>query len=105
MAEYIEREAFVNVIDREIAQCHSEFISSELKYLKAIIPMYLVKVEGQKHGKWKQDCDGDWYCTHCDQYSCICESGKEQTYQKPFCPNCGAKMHGGAANANDHETP
>ena len=44
------------------------------------------------HGRWERDADGDWYCTNCDEAVAICESGKERTYRKPYCPNCGAKM-------------
>ena len=44
------------------------------------------------HGRWEQDADGDWYCTNCDEVVAICESGRERTYRKPYCPNCGAKM-------------
>ena len=46
------------------------------------------------HGRWEQDADGDWYCTNCDATVTICDSGKERTYRKPYCPNCGAKMDG-----------
>ena len=46
------------------------------------------------HGRWERDADGDWYCTNCDEVVAICESGREQTYRKPYCPNCGAKMDG-----------
>lgn len=44
------------------------------------------------HGRWERDEDGDWYCTNCYEVVAICESGKERTYRKPYCPNCGAKM-------------
>ena len=44
------------------------------------------------HGRWERDADGDWYCTNCDEVVAICESGRERTYRKPYCPNCGAKM-------------
>ena len=47
------------------------------------------------HGRWEQDADGDWYCTNCDEVVAICESGRERTYRKPYCPSCGAKMDGG----------
>ena len=50
------------------------------------------------HGRWEQDADGDWYCTNCNEVVAICESGRERTYRKPYCPNCGAKMDGGADN-------
>lgn len=48
------------------------------------------------HGRWERDADGDWYCTNYDEVVAICESGRERTYRKPYCPNCGAKMDGGA---------
>ena len=50
------------------------------------------------HARWEQDADGDWYCTNCNEVVAICESGRERTYRKPYCPNCGAKMDGGAAD-------
>jgi len=45
------------------------------------------------HGRWARDADGDWYCTNCNEVVAICESGRERTYRKPYCPNCGAKMN------------
>ena len=48
-----------------------------------------------RHGQWEQDADGDWYCTNCDEAVAICDSGKNRTYRKPYCPNCGARMDGG----------
>ena len=47
------------------------------------------------HGEWEQDADGDWYCTNCDEAVAICDSGKNRSYRKPYCPNCGARMDGG----------
>lgn len=56
------------------------------------------------HGRWEQDADGDWYCTNCDEVVAICESGRERTYRKPYCPNCGAKMDGKVVDdADDHD--
>ena len=46
------------------------------------------------HGRWEQDADGDWYCTNCGEVVAICDSGRERTYRKPYCPNCGVKMDG-----------
>ena len=53
------------------------------------------------HGRWEQDADGDWYCTNCDEVVAICESGRERTYRKPYCPNCGARMDGGVSDEAD----
>lgn len=44
------------------------------------------------HGRWVKDEEYEWLCTHCRETAAICESGKERTYRKPYCPNCGAKM-------------
>lgn len=41
----------------------------------------------------------DEYCTHCNETACICDSGEERTYRKPYGPNCGEKIDGGADNA------
>ena len=44
------------------------------------------------HGRWVRTEDGDWECSNCKEATCICDSGKDRTYRKPFCPNCGARM-------------
>lgn len=35
-----------------------------------------------RHGRWI-DCSNGWMCSEC---------GQDNTYDKPYCPNCGAKM-------------
>lgn len=95
MDGYIKREAAVKVAEKYglangsalgrhtgLADC----IASEI----AIIPA--ADVAPVVHGRWEQDADGDWYCTNCDEVVAICESGRERTYRKPYCPNCGAMM-------------
>ena len=62
---------------------------------KEVNPVRPADVAPVVHGRWEQDADGDWYCTNCDEVVAICESGRERTYRKPYCPNCGAKMDGG----------
>lgn len=88
MAEYIEREA----AEDAVGEAH----------LKGLNPLWELRdvaaadVAPVVHGRWEQDADGDWYCTNCDEVVAICDSGKNRTYRKPYCPNCGAKMDGGA---------
>lgn len=43
-------------------------------------------------GEWIKTDDGEWMCTHCKEEVSICDCGKDRTYRKPFCPNCGADM-------------
>lgn len=100
MAEYIKREALREILDgwrdahADVDDVHGcgllEDVICEVDAQTAadVVPVV--------HGRWEQDADGDWYCTNCDEVVAICESGRERTYRKPYCPNCGTKMDGGA---------
>ena len=100
MAEYIKREALREILDgwrdahADVDDVHGcgllEDVICEVDAQTAadVVPVV--------HGRWEQDADGDWYCTNCDEVVAICESGRERIYRKPYCPNCGAKMDGGA---------
>ena len=96
MAEYIDREAVVRRI--EVTPLLKYGIPKEVR--DGVIDLVKIQpaadVAPVVHGRWEQDADGDWYCTNCDETVAICDSGKERTYRKPYCPNCGAKMDGGA---------
>lgn len=87
MAEYIKREAVIDLITRRYE--NPEICTQEINSIPA------ADVAPVVHGRWEQDADGDWYCTNCNEVVAICESGRERTYRKPYCPNCGAKMGGG----------
>lgn len=95
MSDYIEREVAVKIAEKYglingsalgrhsgVADCIASKITS--------IPV--ADVAPVVHGQWKQDADGDWYCTNCGEVVAICDSGKNRTYRKLYCPNCGAKM-------------
>ena len=111
MAEYIEREAAIAYIREQSEECQKAF--EELGGESGIyadayndlaedfysIPAADVAPVG--HGRWERDADGDWHCTNCDEVVAICESGRERTYRKPYCPNCGEKMDGGDNDAAD----
>lgn len=93
MAEYIEREALIAEFKRlELGEnSFIERVFADGVY--AIIEQFpAADVAPVVHGRWERDADGDWYCTNCDEVVAICESGRERTYRKPYCPNCGAKM-------------
>ncbi len=105
MVEYIEREALREILDgwrdahADVDDVHGcgllEDVICEVDAQTAadVVPVV--------HGRWEQDADGDWYCTNCDEVVAICESGRERTYRKPYCPNCGAKMDGGDSGEVD----
>lgn len=97
MAEYIARE----VLLAQLRAMESYNVSPMYRRgyddcVEAILKAPAADVAPVVHGRWERDADGDWYCTNCDEVVAICESGRERTYRKPYCPNCGAKMDGGA---------
>lgn len=106
MDEYISRKAAIAYIREQSEECQKAFeeLGGESgiyadAYNDLAEDFYSIPVADVApvvHGQWEQDADGDWYCTNCDEVVAICESGRERTYRKPYCPNCGAKMDGGA---------
>mgnify|MGYP002769235157 CR=1 FL=1 len=84
MSDYIEREA----AEDAVGEAH----------IKGLNPVWAVRdvptadVVQVVYGRWEQNADDDWYCTNCGEPVAICDSGRERTYRKPYCPNCGAKM-------------
>lgn len=46
--------------------------------------------EPVKHGRWSEDDEGFYHCSVCKELS---------DWEHIYCPNCGAKMDGGAENA------
>ena len=97
MAKYIKKETDLKVVEKYgttndfalgrhtgLAIC----IASEIADIPA------ADVAPVVHARWEQDADGDWYCTNCGEVVAICDSGRERTYRKPYCPNCGVKMDG-----------
>lgn len=89
MAEYIEKNvAIARLTALEIGNPCSTMADAK-RQIADTRPADVVPVV---HGRWEQNADGDWYCTNCNEVVAICESGRERTYRKPYCPNCGAMM-------------
>lgn len=104
MDEYIEREAALHAILGEPTESHyPSWYAAKIKALPAadVVPVV--------HGRWV-GCNGeivDWDENNpgCPRHSCfcsICKSWLTASDEFPviayFCPNCGAKMDGGADN-------
>ena len=53
-----------------------------LMALSALRPVSREQVEKVWRGEWV-DCSNGWMCSRCEY---------DNTYAKPFCPNCGAPM-------------
>lgn len=61
---------------------------------RAIADMPSADVTPMVHGRWVRK-GSNWYCTGCDKgYRISCGSPSANTFD--YCPNCGAKMDGGA---------
>ncbi len=61
---------------------------------QALNELPVADVQPVKHGEWKINSDGYYpYCSECGKEP---ESGK----MTKFCPNCGARMDGGADDEN-----
>lgn len=97
MVEYIKREAAIKAMEKaDYTLIANDADSCKADYLREIIESVpAADVVPVVHGRWERDEDGDWYCTNCYEVVAICESGRERTYRKPYCPNCGARMDGG----------
>ena len=71
-------------------------IENECKYFTPTADVVEVK-----HGEWVggkfNDYSGEYeeQCSNCKKYS--------REYARPYCPNCGAKMDGGADDGNTLE--
>ena len=84
MAEYIEREAALEIIN-------SLNIASALCAGRKIINLPPADVSPVRHGEWIVCGDGDnvpWMCSHCGKTT----ASKYKIMYGKYCPNCGAKM-------------
>ena len=92
MTEYIEKQSALNAILREPPDAHyPSWYMAKIKMLPA------ADVAPVVHGRWGtgrfnlETGNYEEQCTRCRNFS--------KEYGKPYCPNCGAKMDGGADNA------
>lgn len=86
MAEYIERERAIEAVKHAWAKG-----LEPSQYIK-IFPA--ADVAPVRHGRW---IDGDPYCPICgkDKFRGL-DADIWSDWKPDFCPNCGAKMDGGA---------
>ena len=78
MAEYIEREAALNVINENKSSTELAWISVSKIPAADVAPVV--------HSKWEICCDG--YYPYCKR----CRNEPQGRVMTQFCPNCGAKM-------------
>lgn len=98
MAEYIEREVAIKAVEKaDYTAIADDADSCKANYLREIIESVpAADVVPVVHGRWGtgrfnlETGNYEEQCTRCRNFS--------KEYSKPYCPNCGAKMDGGADN-------
>lgn len=104
MAEYIERECLKDTLSRYLNAPHVRGGHSIGQGMRVAIKTCIefldeapaAEVEPVGHGEWLLKHIGHghyWECSKCHTNPCICV-----TENTKFCPNCGARMDGGAEN-------
>ena len=101
MSDYISREAAIDRLNKNLSNCNPGTFS-EMCYADAIETVKHLPsadVEPVRHGKWIEDHD----YLKCPECGVMVK--RDFTFfdvgDWNFCPNCGAKMEGGAENATD----
>lgn len=114
MDEYISRKAAIAYIREQSEECQKAFeeLGGESgiyadAYNDLAEDFYSIPaadVAPVVHGRWVVRFDGPYkrrrcYCSHCGKHNGI--GGIAQNQEKPYCPNCGAKMDGGDSDEAD----
>ena len=102
MAKYIDREGLVEWLKRiplkDLSDgrglCRVIFEDDFKRAIKKIPKGIIVDVAPVRHGWW---VDGDIYCPICrkDKFRGL-DADVWSDWKPDYCPNCGAKMDGGA---------
>lgn len=92
MAEYIKREDALRLMAFMHGRWDDTYLSAT--QLRAIPTADVAPVV---HARWIGRYDGPYmrrrcYCSKCGEHSGI--GGIPKNQEKPYCPNCGAKMDG-----------
>ena len=96
MAEYIDKNATVGILEAMSRSTDCECIKKRLeKAAKRVSAIPAADVAPVVHARWAEHLD-EMECSVCKRQWNYCDN---DTNTFNFCPNCGAKMDGGA----DHE--
>lgn len=57
-----------------------------------------IEVEPVRHGRWEFKHPNGWACSECGEWGLMIDN--RGICKSNYCPNCGAKMDGGSADAD-----
>lgn len=105
MAEYIERNTALEIIDRYAKTVTGENGTAIVEAVRDIVDIICpaADVAPVRHGHW---INKNFYtrCSVCGKMAIYDKYGQE--VESDYCPNCGARMDGDTdANGNDNKTP
>ena len=103
MAEYIKREAALNICQKEYEDCLKmhDYCGDSVAWNigGAIKGLPAADVAPVVHGKWYHTGEVEWSCTNCGNVIATKDSWECPT--KQYCDECGARMDGGKEDAAD----
>ena len=102
-----EQNREITEIERMAIDIDKRFYEAEIKQTLPKKHPSIVKAEALYNAGYRKQKDGEWKkhfasyeCTVCKQEFCVSEYAEDydpiEDYDLHFCPNCGAKMKGGA---------
>ena len=100
---YIDRFEVYNAINDAVESNALSYEGCVNQIMVSVAKIPAADVAPVRHGRWadNREHEGGWFCTACGEEVTICSVGKDKTWEYPYCPNCGAKMDGGADDAVD----
>lgn len=94
MAEYIDKNATVNILEAMSRRTDCECIKKQLeKAAKRVSAIPAADVAPVVYGKWAHLGGDEWCCSTCGFV--IATEGSWDKPTKKYCEDCGAKMYRG----------
>lgn len=90
MAEYIEREAFIEILEtKNDCEHYADKVCCDFA-IRMVNLMPTADVQEVRYGKWVEQLDGTHYCSYCGRDATYTFDGNEVCGIK--CTYCGATM-------------
>lgn len=96
MDEYVKKQDILNNLEWHDKNCGEINYWGAVEVVEHTIPADVAPV---RHGRWINSGTGYNWCYECSV--CGWKDGRPFEDRHNYCPNCGAKMEGGATNEAD----